>query len=219
MPRPLRVAVVEDQSLYRAMLGSLVNSHPELSLVSLHPGYVDAVDRIDQLAVDVAVVDIDLGDGNGFLLGRKLRRTNPKLGIVLLSSQDQLPLVLNLPSHERQGWSYLSKTSALSPALIVDVVKQTSRGSVVIDPELLARSTARAGSAVADLTPRQFHVLQLAAQGRSSRAIAAELMLSYRSVEGHLEAIYATLGIAKNDDVNNRVAAVIQFIDQTSRSE
>ena len=214
---PLRVAIVEDQGLYRAMLGGLINSHPQVQVVAVARSYADAIATLDPTQLDLAILDVELGDGNGILLGSTLRAKNSSLGILLLSSHDVMNLVLTIPSDEVRGWSYLSKTSSLSPARLIEVMETTANGGTVLDEELIAQSTPRRGSLVAQLSPRQFETLQLVAQGHSNQSIAEQLSLSTRSIEGHLLAAYEVLGLANQHSTNPRVAAVLKFLRETSR--
>ena len=213
----LRVAVVEDQPLYRSMLVTLLQAQPGVSVVAVASGASEARKLINAGEVDVAIVDVELGDGNGIGLGVSLRRTDERLGILLLSSHDVMSLLLDLPSDQTLGWSYLSKNSSTTIATLMHALRETAAGGTVLDPELVDRATPRNGSAIAALSPRQYQVLQLLAQGLSNAGIAERLEISSRSVENHLNSIYATLDIESSSTRNPRVAAVLQFIEESAR--
>ncbi|GMA28151.1 response regulator transcription factor [Arenivirga flava] len=212
---PLRVAVVEDQPLYRAMLVQLLDADPRTEVVVEASGAAEARRRIMPGRVDVAILDIELGDGNGVGLGVSLRRADPDLGVLLLSSRDVMELLLDLPSDVRRGWSYLSKTTSTSPDSLFTALTATAEGRTVLDPELIGRSVPRAGSALARLSDRQLQVLTLVAEGLSNAGIAERLGLSSRSIENHLNAIYAALELPEGH--NSRVSAVLRLIEETSR--
>lgn len=218
MVAALRVAVVEDQDLYRQMLVGIVRAHPTTTLVASAGGASEARRTIVPAQVDVVVMDVELTDGNGLTLGLAMRRENPRLGVVLISSYDVMDLVLGLPDDVAGRWSYLSKMSSLSAQTLVRVLWGTARGDTILDPELVRRSKARRGSSLLGLTPRQFEVLQLISQGFSNRATAERLSLSVRSVEGHLKCIYDTLQISNDGEVSPRVSATIAFLRETSRT-
>jgi len=213
----LRIAVVEDQPLYRSMLVTLLEAQPGVSVVAVASGASEARQVISAGEVDVAIVDVELGDGNGIGLGVSLRRTDERLGILLLSSHDVMSLLLDLPSDQTLGWSYLSKNSSTTISTLMHALRETAAGGTVLDPELVDRATPRSGSAIAVLSPRQYQVLQLLAQGLSNAGIAERLEISSRSVENHLNSIYATLGIEASSTHNPRVAAVLQFIEESAR--
>jgi DNA-binding NarL/FixJ family response regulator len=213
----LRVAVVEDQPLYRSMLVALLESQPDVRVLAVASGASEARAAVTPGLVDVAILDVELGDGNGIGLGVSLRRADAALGIVLLSSHDVMSLLLDLPPDMTRGWSYLSKNSSTAISTLMHALRATAAGGTVLDPELVQKATPRSGSAISGLSPRQYQVLQLLAEGLSNSGIAERLELSTRSVENHLNAIYATLNIEANSTRNPRVAAVLQFIEESAR--
>lgn len=214
---PVRVAIVDDQPLYRDMLATVLAAAPELDVVVVAASAVEGRQRIAQQPVEVAILDVDLGDGSGVGLGVQLRRIDPALGILLISSQDVMELLLDLPLDVRRGWSYLSKNSPLtSTETIVQAVLATARGETVLDPELVAAALPRSGSSLAALSSRQYQVLQLVAQGLSNAGVGEALGISPRSVENHLNLIYAALDLPSEN--NSRVSAVLRLIEESSRA-
>lgn len=169
---PIRIAVVEDQSLFRTLLVALVDSAPDLTVVESCETVQEARQRLTPGSADVVLMDIGLPDGNGFGLARSLRARQPDLGIVLLSAHDMIDLLLALQPKERTGWSYLSKTSATSASVLLSALRITANGGSMLDPELLQNLTARQHSPLARLTQRQFDALRLLATGLSNSAIA-----------------------------------------------
>ena len=211
----LRVAVVEDQPLYRVMLARALEARGDLRVVAGAGTVAEALSVITPGIADVVILDIDLPDGNGIALGVQLRRRQPRLGILLLSAHDAMDLLLDLPPDVSNGWCYLSKTSSTSEDVLVNAVHAAARGQTVLDPSLLARMTPRRGSAVASLTDRQFEVLRLLAQGLSNSGIADRLEIAEKSVQNHVNAIYAALGIDADRDHNARVRATLRLIEET----
>lgn len=213
--QPIRVAIVEDQALYREMVGTTLGQRPEIEIVATASGAHEARELIHPGEVDVAVLDVNLLDGNGIALGIQLRRADPHIGILLLSSQDVMELLLDLPADVRRGWSYLSKNSALSVNSLVHAIQSTAAGSTVLDPELLRNARRREGSTLSRLSDRQYEVLRMVSTGYSNAVVAEKLGLAVRSVEAHLGMIYATLDIP--DGHNARVTAVLRLIEETTR--
>ena len=213
--RDISVAVVEDQPLYRQMLSMLLASVDGLRVV----GEFDSVATargFDARHADVALLDLRLGDGDGMTLGRELRRRNPHLGVLLLSASDSIHVLLDVPRAEARGWGYLSKTSSLSGPALVYAIRSVAEGRSVLDPAIRARRQVKDQSPLATLSPRQHEVLALVAEGYTSAAIAADLGLSPRSVDAHLNAVYAALGIQALPDRNPRVEAVRAYLAHTA---
>ncbi|MDR2379223.1 MAG: response regulator transcription factor [Bifidobacteriaceae bacterium] len=215
-PDPVRIGIVEDEDLLRSMLTDLASAHPGLEVVGSASGAQDARAKFPPGSVDLVLMDVVLGDGNGVALGVSMQRADPNLIVVLLSSHDVMDLVVSIGSNVPRPWSYLSKRSSVTKDVLFRSIDAAARGEVILDPELAERSAAREGSAVSQLSSAQLQVLRLVAQGFSNATAAELLGLSRRSVENHLQAIYRTLGITSHD-ASPRVAAVLRFLQQTSR--
>lgn len=212
-----RVAIVEDQPLFRSMLELTLGAAPGLEVVLAVSTVTDARRGLRPGVADVVILDIDLPDGNGIALGVMLRRDQPDLGILLLSAQDAMDLLLDLPADITAGWSYLSKTSSTSTEALVAAVRATAEGRTILDPVLLDRMTPRVGTSVARLTDRQYDVLRLLSQGSSNAGIAASLGITEKSVQNHINAMYAVLGIDADPTRNPRVTAALRLIEETGR--
>lgn len=212
---PIRVGIVEDQPLFRSMLEVTLGTVPGLEVVAAVPNVAQARRLLQPGVVDVAVLDIDLPDGNGIALGVTLRRSQPGLGILLLSAHDAMDLLLDLPPDVKHGWSYLSKTSSTSSDALVAAIRSTAEGRTTLDPALLERMEPRAGSSVAGLTDRQYEVLRLLAQGLSNAGIGESLGITEKSVQNHINAIYAGLGIDADPSRNPRVTAALRLLEET----
>jgi DNA-binding NarL/FixJ family response regulator len=211
----IRVGIVEDQPLFRSMLEVTLDTVPGLAVVAAVGSVADANRALRPGAVDVAILDIDLPDGNGIALGVTLRRGQPGLGILLLSAHDAMDLLLDLPPDVKDGWSYLSKTSSTSTDALVAAIRSTAAGRTTLDPALLSRVEPRAGSSVARLTDRQYGVLRLLAQGLSNAGIGESLGITEKSVQNHINAIYAGLGIDADPSRNPRVSAALRLLEET----
>ena len=140
----IRLGIVEDQPLFLSMLEFTLANVEGITVVAAVGTAREAEQRITPGAVDVALLDIDLPDGNGIALGVILRRQQPGLGILLLSAQDSMDLLLDLPPDVRNGWSYLSKTSSTSTATLVAAVRASAAGKTTLDSALIDRKKPRA---------------------------------------------------------------------------
>jgi len=216
MLRKIRVGIVEDHPLFLELVSSALREIPELDVVAVAGGAVEAKKWFKPEELDVLILDIELSDGNGIGLGITLRRRNPNVGIILLSDKDVLELIYGLPEEDRRGWSYLTKSSTKSIDVLLQTIRASAKWQTIIDPTLVNRSHARPGTPVASLTNRQFEVLRAVARGDSNQTIADSLGIAVNSVGNHLIAIYDALGI--QDGKNARVAAVLEFLQDTNRN-
>jgi DNA-binding NarL/FixJ family response regulator len=187
-----------------------------MKVVGTAAGATEARAALPPGSADVVLMDVELADGNGVALGVLLQRADPDLRIVLLSSHDVMELVLSIRNNVAHSWSYLSKRSSVTRDVLHRAIEGAVEGTVMLDPELMDRSSPREGMALSKLSSAQLQVLRLVAQGFSNGAVADLLGLSRRSVENHLQAIYKVLGIS-SAEASPRVAAVLQFMQQTAR--
>ena len=215
---PIRVGIVEDEGLLRSMLTDLVAAHPNMEVVGAASGAGEARSLLAPGSIDIVLMDVALGDGNGVALGVAMQRANPDLVVMLLSSHDVMDLVLSIRSNVPKPWSYLSKRSSVTQDILFRAILAAASGEVILDPELTDRSRPREGADASKLSNAQLQVLRLVAQGFSNATAAELLGLSRRSVENHLQAIYRTFGIS-SQDASPRVAAVLHFLQQTSRAQ
>ncbi len=211
--RPLRIGVLEDQQLFREMLQHLLQSVPGMQ-VRTAMSLAQMRSEWDASELDVVVLDFELPDGNGLEAGRELRKVNPELGIVLLSAVDRSLVLLELEPGEAPRWSYLSKHSSTSASTLVRAIRASAEGRLLIDPGLVAGRRARSGGKVAALSDRQREVLSLLAEGLTNQAIAERLGLAVNSVNNHVNALYAALGLNESSR-NPRVSAVRIFLAET----
>lgn len=214
-PRPVRVAVAEDEALLSAFLVRLLDAQPHLDVVQTADSQSEALARFAPGQVDVALLDIELAEGNGVALGRALQARDPAVRILLLSAHNMLKLVQSVSDRAPTPWSYLSKRSSTVPGELVRAVAAVAQGDVVVDPALVRQSVPVTDSPLATLSAAQFRVLQLVAEGYANGPVAERLGITPKAVERHLTAIYRQLDL--DTTVNPRVAAVLAFLQQTVR--
>jgi DNA-binding NarL/FixJ family response regulator len=212
-----RVALVEDESLFRDLLRVSLAQESSLAVVASYADPVTALAEIPDLAIDVVILDIDLGTTmTGVELGVRLRRCVPSIGIMLLSNHADPQLLSSLPNDVAGGWSYLLKRSVTNVETLRRAIEGAAMGLLLFDPELTRRTRPKRTGPLNALSPRQLEVLGLIAEGHSNAAIAAQLTLSERSVENHVSRIYTTLGVDATDrSAHARVVAVRRYLDGT----
>ena len=210
-----RVALVEDEALFRDLLRVSLAQHEGIQVVGVFADPESALRDIPALHVDVAILDIDLASPmTGVELGVRLRRAQPELGIMLLSNHADPQLLSSLPRDVTGGWSYLLKRSVTNVDTLRRAIEGASMGLLLFDPELTRRTRPRRSGPLTELSPRQLEVLGLIAEGHSNAAIAEKLTLSERSVENHVSRIYTTLGVDATDrSAHARVIAVRRYLD------
>jgi DNA-binding NarL/FixJ family response regulator len=217
MEERIKVAVVEDEPLFRGLLERFLNQHPRLEVVGAYADGSDALRDAPSLAPQVVTLDVELpGEMDGIATGLKLRERLPGLGIVVLSNHADPRFVAALPRRGLAGWSYLLKKSVGDVDVLGQAVEGAARGEVMVDPTLVAGLRPRSGGAVDRLTARQQGILGLLAQGLTNAAIAERLVLAEKSVENQLTAIYGELGFDRREEaVHPRVRAVLVYLNES----
>lgn len=213
-----RVAVVEDEALFREMLVGSLCRQADLEVVDTADTGEQAIALARKARPDVILMDIELaGEMDGIEAALAIKKESPEIGIVILSAHDDPRYVTSLPLGESTGWAYLLKQSVRDLSAVVVAIEGCARGMVVMDPVMMAKLEPREGSDVSRLTPRQTEVLRLLAEGYNNSAIARQLQVEERSVEGYINIIYQHLGLSGEPEVNMRVKAALTFLKSSQR--
>jgi len=215
MASPIRVAIVEDEPLYRGLLERYLAQHPRLSVIGTYADGATALAEVPDQSADVVTLDIELpGRMDGIQTALALRQRLPAVGIVILSNHADPRFLGVLPREVTSGWSYLLKKSVSRVEVLDRAVEGAAAGTVTLDPAIVAGMRPRPGGAVARLTPRQREILGLVASGLNNAAIAEQLVLAEKSVENQLTAIYGELGLDRRDGtaIHPRVSAVLAYL-------
>lgn len=205
----IRVALIDDNPMFLDMLAGTLDREENLTVVARASSVREARAAVKPGTVDVAVIDIELPDGNGVGLGLGFQQADPDMKVVLLSAHSMLDVVWQLPGKIGEKWSYLSKTSAASIDDLTHTIIDAAHGLVVVDPALLPKNSA-GSSGLSRLTGRQKQILSLVAEGFNNEAIAQRLGLAEKSVVNHLTSIYQHLDIGQ--ERNSRVAATLVYL-------
>jgi DNA-binding NarL/FixJ family response regulator len=152
----------------------------------------------------------------GIRMADSLRRTHPDVGVVVLSQYSDAEYALALLDKGAAGRAYLLKERVTDLDQLAHAIREVARGGSVIDPKvvenLIASRTRQARGPLVDLTPREGEVLADVAQGKNNAAIAADLFLTERAVEKHINSIFSKLGLTEEQAVHRRVRAALIYL-------
>ncbi len=215
--RPIRIVVVEDETLYLDLLTVALSHTAGLEVVGSFRAPGPALEGVPKLRPDAALLDVNLRDEmNGVQLAVRLRDSLPRLGVVFLSQFVAPDVLENLSDEQLFGCSYLLKRSGVHVDTLLRAIRGAVEGFVTLDPELVSGRVARANSRITSLSPRKRQLLDLLAQGWTNDAIARRLYLSPKTVENHIYNLYIDLGITRDDPlINSRVRAVRMLLEST----
>ncbi len=182
-----RILLADDHQLLREGLRGLLDAQPELTVVGEAGDGRTAVKMAQNLQPDVVIIDISMPELNGIEATRQIVAALPKTRVLALSMHTDRQTVVEALRAGASG--YLAKMSPFQEmAKAVRTVATGQRylsqsvAGAVMD-ELL--NPGAPSSAYSELTSREREVLQLLAEGRSSKEIAASLSISARTVDVH----------------------------------
>jgi len=208
--------IAEDSLLVRAGLARLLASAgcEVLASVGDAGSLLDAVEVVEP---DVVVLDIRMPPTHtdeGITAAAALRRTHPRVGVVVLSQYLETHYAMRLLEDMPERTGYLLKERVTDVAVLVDALHRVVEGECVLDPTIVVTllRRPRERNPLDDLTPRELEVLALMAEGRSNTAIAERLTVSPKTLEAHIGRLLQKLGLPESPDDHRRVLAVLRFL-------
>lgn len=210
----ITVVVVEDEPLLAELLTESLRSQSDVQALDYRDCGTRALQEIDPRELDAAVLDIDLGSGpDGVDVATAWREANPGLGLVFMTHLIE-PAALLLGG----GLAYLPKRRATSVDALVECVRVSAAGGVMVDPQI-TDSLPAASAGLAALTAHQQRILREIATGASNKKIAADLGINVKSVENATASALRTLGIDGTDEnVSVRVLAALTYLGIRTRN-
>jgi len=210
----ISIILGEDHLITRQGIRRLLEDEKGLTIVGEASDGEEVVQMVNALKPDVVVMDIAMPKLNGIEATRQIKLTHPRTGILILSAYDDDEYVFALLKAGAAG--YLLKS--VSGDELVQAIKAIHNGEPVLDPGI-AKKVLNYFKLPADKVPtmeeeterlseRELDIIRLAARGLTNKAIAGQLHLSYRTVEGHLRDVFNKLG------VGSRTEAVLYGLKQ-----
>jgi DNA-binding NarL/FixJ family response regulator len=217
----IRLVLAEDSFLVREGIRRLLETQDELEVVATCGDLDELFGAVASERPDVVITDIRMPPterDEGIRAARRLRETSPEIGVVVLSQYSQPGYALELLESGSEGRAYLLKERVEDLEQLTGAINAVAAGGSVIDPKvvesLVAARAHAERSTLSELTPREREVLREMAQGKNNAAIAEALVISERSVEKYVHAIFTKLGIAWEENVNRRVKAVLLYLSE-----
>ena len=184
-----RILLADDHEIMRQGLRSLIEKEADLEVVAEAEDGRTAVTLARKLAPDVVVMDIGMKDLNGIEATRQILAESPRIKIIALSVHRDRRFVEEMLKAGASG--YLLKEGAWAD--LTRAIEVVSSGQVYLSPPIadlvvsnfVRQSPQPDSSPFEVLSPREREVLQLLAEGRSTKEVAAYLHVSVKTVETH----------------------------------
>ena len=212
----MRVVIADDAVLLREGAARLLEE-AGCEVVAQAGDADDLLRKVRAHKPDVAIIDVRMPPGNeddGLRAALTIRDELPDVGILLLSQYVEDRYLAQLLAQGAEGVGYLLKDRIAEVERLGEAVQRVAAGGSVLDPEVVAQMLGRARheGPLDALTGREREVLKLMAEGRTNRAIAAELFISERGIERHVTSIFAKLGLPTTEQDHRRVLAVLAYL-------
>jgi DNA-binding NarL/FixJ family response regulator len=181
----VRLLVADDHEVIRNGVRSLLEAQPGWQVMAEASNGREAVEKANRLKPDVAVLDIGMPSLNGLEAARQILRNDPHVKIVILTMHESENLIREVLKVGARG--YVSKADAIRD--LVTAIKAVRRGltffTAKVGEVVLEGYLGKTGATDSRLTPRQREIIQLLAEGQSSKEIAVTLGLSVKTAETH----------------------------------
>jgi DNA-binding NarL/FixJ family response regulator len=190
MDDEVRIVIADDHPVLRRGLVQVIESDPLLKVVAEAGDGIAALAQIRALQPRIALLDADMPKLDGLGVLREIQKRRLPVEVVFLTIHDEEDLFDTAIELGAKG--YILKDSALTE--IVAGIRAVSAGkhywsaalaSYLVQHRNRARGFAQRHPSLKDLTPSERRILGMIADGKSSKEIAAELFIHYRTVENH----------------------------------
>ena len=198
----IRVLLVDDQSLVREGLKSLLEVQPDITVIAEAGNGKRAIEQFEQYQPDVVLMDVRMPIMDGVSATQYLIQHHPTVKVMILTTFDDDEFVADAMKAGAKG--YLLKDTPSSE--LADAIRSIHRGYTHMGPGLFEKAlfhshhrqnqTSESESPIFQvLTPREREVLALIAEGKSNKEIAQALYISERTVKNHVNSILRRLNL------------------------
>ena len=195
----LRIIIVDDHEVVRLGLRTLLDRHPDFTVVDEAATVREAVQKTLLLRPDVVVMDIRLLGGSGIDACKQIIEQAPEVKVIMLTSYAEDEMLFDAIAAGACG--YVLKQIGSDD--LIRAVEAVGKGEALLDPALTQRVFARVREATrkeyeesfASLTDQEMRVLAQVAEGKTNREIAAALFLGEGTVRNYVSSILKKLNL------------------------
>ena len=191
----ISVYLIDDHVVVRRGFKSLLDAEEDMYVVGEADSGEDAYRECLNIKPDVVVTDISMSGEGGLSFARRLLERDPEAKVLVMSMFDDVSYVRR--AMEIGAMGFLSKSG--NPELLIQAVRAISSGEIWVAPllaqQMMGKLRTSQGSSEEVLTPREFEVFVLLAEGKEGKEIADILHLSPKTVGTHQTRVFNKLGV------------------------
>lgn len=212
MQRDTYIAIVDDHTLFRKGLRSLINLFAGYKVVLEASNGTEFIKSIDvNCKPDIVLLDIVMPEMDGYDTALWIRNNYPEINVLALSTMDSDNSIIRMIKNGARGYVLKDSEPAVLKRAFLDVVNVGYFYNDIVTKKVLKSigeivSNEKEISVFAKLSEREIHFLKLVCSERTYQQIAREMFLSERTIDGYREALFQKL------NVTSRVGLVLYAI-------
>jgi DNA-binding NarL/FixJ family response regulator len=214
-PARTRVLIVDDEPLFRELLQLFLSGYDRMEVVGVVSCADDALRVAETSQPDVILLD---SGPDSVVVARSLKAADPAVGIVMLAAEKDRDRIARATASRRCAWSVLLKENMRDGLSLLRAIDGAAWGLTTTDPALHAPPRRTSAPVLERLTMQQFAVLRDVASGYSDDALATRHGIPAPRLEQVLSAIYRDLHIQTDGREDQRVQAVLTYLNETART-
>jgi len=201
----IKVVLADDHMIIKDGLRSLLERQPDMEVVAEADNGRTALKHVKELSPDVVIMDIGMRELNGIDATRQIVKMSPGVKVLALSMYSDKRFIKEMLKAGASG--YILKDSAFKE--LIDAIRVIVGGEIYISPivastvmkDYLEHSSEKESSIRSLLTSRELDVLQLLAEGKSTKQIASSLHLSIKTIESHRNRVMQKIDVSNIADL------------------
>ncbi len=216
MSKTITILLVDDHTIVRQGVRAFLEAQSDMQIVGEAASGEEAVQLVRKLTPDVVLMDLIMPGMSGIQATRQIKQVSPRTQVIVLTSFGDDENIF--PALRAGALSYILKD--IRPGELIDIVRKAAQGDAVLHSQVVSRVIQQVRAArreipapFTQLTERELDILRLIAEGQSNAAIAEKLVLSEKTVKGHITNILSKL------QVEDRTQAAILAWQQGLMSE
>lgn len=188
----IRVLVVDDHSMVREGLASVLSAEGDIAVVATAANGADALALVEGVDVDVAVMDLSMPVMDGVTATRELRARVPGIRVLVLTSFGDRAQVRRAVAAGATGY----QLKDAEPHDLRAAVRGVHGGHAPLDPRVAGALLPEPTAPGSGLSAREEEVLRLVADGLANKQVATALGITERTVKAHLGSVFRQIGVA-----------------------